>query len=68
MTFGEMVRRRRRELELTQLEVAEMSGTSQQMLTQIERYNVEPKFILGCAILIALELSPMEVYKEIRLT
>ena len=65
MTFSEIVKARRRELELSQVEIAQTAGTTQQYMTQIERYGTEPKFTLGCAILIALDLHPLDVFREL---
>ena len=67
MKFGDISKARRLELDLTQDELSEMAGTNQQMLTKIETYKMEPKFIVGCSILVALELDPMEVFKQISL-
>lgn len=68
MTFGDVSKARRLELGLTQDELSEMAGTNQQMLTKIETYKMEPKFIVGFSILVALELDPMEVFKQISIT
>lgn len=65
MEFGEVSKARRLELNMTQMELATSAGTNQQMITKIETYSMEPKFLVGCSILIALELSPEEVYKAL---
>ncbi|MCK4777291.1 MAG: helix-turn-helix transcriptional regulator [Actinomycetia bacterium] len=67
MKFGEVSKARRLELGLTQDELSEMAGTNQQQITKVETYGMEPKFIVGCSILVALELDPMEVFKQLRL-
>ncbi len=64
MEFGEIIRSRRRDLEMTQSEVAEIVGVDQQTITRIEKHHVEPKFTLGFALCEALQLVPSQVYEE----
>ena len=40
MTYGEVVKGRRLELEMTQRELSEIAGTDQQTLTRIESYGI----------------------------
>ena len=65
MQLSNVIRARRLELSMTQQELADTTGTSQQTITQIERYGVEPKFMLGCSLLIALDLNPVEIYNKV---
>lgn len=67
MQLSKIIRDRRMELGMTQRELADATGTSQQTITQIERYGVEPKFMLGCSLLFALDLNPVEVYRQVGL-
>ncbi len=65
MGFGEVVKERRLELEMTQRELASIAGTEQQTLSKIESYGVEPKFVLGYSILVALDLDVEKVYTDL---
>lgn len=65
MKFGEVIKARRLELGLTQSEVASIAGTEQQNLSKFENYGVEPKFLLGYSILVALDLDVEKVYTDL---
>lgn len=68
MTFSKLIKARRMEQGLTQGEVAEKANTTQAAVSKIERYGLEPKFELACAILEALNLSADDAYEVIRTT
>ena len=67
MTFGHVIKEARVELGLTQSEFAEAVYVSQQYITQIERYGVEPRFTQACEMLKVLQLDLEEVWERIRL-
>ncbi len=65
MSFGEVVKARRLELELTQRELADVAGTEQAMVSRIENYGIEPNFTLGYSILVALDLDVEKIYTDL---
>ena len=55
MSFGESVRRRRKELGISQAELAARSGSSKAMVSEIESEKKNPTLPMACAISSALE-------------
>ena len=61
MTFGQLVKRRRQELDLTQSELAERMGLKQQSVAKFEKMTQAPRRSTIEKIAIALEMNPDEL-------
>ena len=61
MTFGQLVKRRRQELDLTQSELAERMGLKQQSVAKFEKMTQAPRRSTIEKIASALEMNPDEL-------
>lgn len=65
-TFGRIVRRRRRDLELSQEELAHYSGVSAKHIGEIERCNKDPRLGTVLKLLDALGMPEDELFDLLR--
>ncbi len=64
MSIGENIKRLREKCNLKQSELAEMTGTTQSMIAQVERGSKVPSMPLGKEIATALNCRIEELYAE----
>lgn len=58
MSIGSNIRKRRRDMDITQERLAELAGCAQSMIAQIERDTRVPSLPLSAAIAVALGCTP----------
>jgi len=65
MNLGEIIKRERLKLKLTQTELAKLIGHSQSNISDIERGEM-PKFDITCLLCEVFEIFPNEMWNKIK--
>lgn len=60
--LGESIYRNRRSQKLTQAELAEKTGVTEQTIRKIEHGDGNPQFEVVCALVTALMIDPAEIF------
>jgi len=66
MKIGDFLREQRKKRGLLQSDISKMSGIDQTSISYIEKYNRMPKFNIACKICKTLDITPTELWNNIK--